>query len=155
MTTTLASFTVERVVPAPPARVFAAFADDTEKQAWFQGPPGFVSQAPRSFDFRVGGEEFNSVGMPGEPAHVFRARYYDIVVNERIVYTYEMYEGETRSSVSLATIRFEPEGDGTRLVIDESGVFFGNPEEAEGRRYGTGLLADAIVEHFSGARATA
>jgi uncharacterized protein YndB with AHSA1/START domain len=81
MTTTFGSFTVERVIPASPARVFAAFADDGEKRAWFTGPDGFVTKAPRSFDFRVGGEEFNSVGPVDGPAHVFRARYHDIVAH--------------------------------------------------------------------------
>jgi uncharacterized protein YndB with AHSA1/START domain len=155
MNTTFGSFTVERTVPAAPARVFAAFADDSEKQAWFQGPPGFVSKAPRTFDFRIGGEEFNAVGLPDGPAHVFRARYYDIVPNERIVYTYEMYDGDTRSSVSLATIELGADADGTRLVITESGVFFGDPAEAESRREGTEFLADAIVTHFAGAVASA
>lgn len=149
MTTTFGSFTVERLVPASPARVFACFADDAEKRAWFQGPPGFVERAPRSFDFRVGGEEFNSVGAPNGAAHVFRARYYDIVENQRIVYAYEMYEDEERSSVSLATIELNAEGDATRFVITESGVFFGDPAEAEGRREGTEILADAIAAHLS------
>lgn len=149
MTTTHGSFTVERTMPASPARVFACFADDTEKRAWFQGPPGFVEKAPRSFDFRVGGEEFNSVGPADGDAHVFRARYYDIVENERIVYTYEMYAGDARSSVSLATIELAPAGDGTRLTITEAGVFFGDPEEAEWRRDGTEQLADAIVAHLA------
>jgi len=150
MPTTHGSFTVERTVPALPARVFACFADDTEKRAWFTGPDGFVEKAPRSFDFRVGGDEFNSVGAPDGPAHVFRAHYYDIVENERIVYAYEMYEDETRSSVSVATIELEPAGDATKLTITESGVFFGDPAEADGRRHGTELLANVIVAYVAG-----
>lgn len=150
MPTTHGSFTVERTVPAPPARVFACFADDTEKRAWFTGPDGFVEKAPRSFDFRVGGDEFNSVGAIDGPAHVFRAHYYDIVENERIVYAYEMYEDEVRSSVSVATIELEPVGDATKLTITESGVFFGDPAEADGRRHGTELLANVIVAYLAG-----
>lgn len=149
MTTTHGSFTVERLLPASPARVFACFADDGEKRAWFQGPPGFVEKAPRSFDFRVGGEEFNAVGPADGDAHVFRARYYDIVDDERIVYAYEMYAGDARSSVSLATIELAPEGQGTRLTITESGVFFGDPAEAGWRQDGTEQLADAIVAHLA------
>jgi uncharacterized protein YndB with AHSA1/START domain len=150
MTTTHGSSTVERTVPASPERVFACFADDAEKRAWFTGPDGFVEKAPRSFDFRVGGDEFNSVGAPDGPAHVFRAHYYDIVENERIVYAYEMYEGETRSSVSIATIELEPVDGGTRFTITESGVFFGDPLEADGRRHGTELLANVIVAYLTG-----
>jgi uncharacterized protein YndB with AHSA1/START domain len=150
MTTTHGSFTVERTVPASPARVFACFADDAEKRAWFSGPAGFVEKAPRTFDFRVGGDEFNSVGAVDGPAHVFRAHYHDIVENERIVYTYEMYEDDVRSSVSLATIELAPVAEGTRFTITESGVFFGDPAEADGRRHGTELLANVIVAYLTG-----
>ncbi|AYG02863.1 SRPBCC domain-containing protein [Gryllotalpicola protaetiae] len=150
MPTTFGSFAIERTVPASPARVFACFADDTEKRAWFTGPDGFVEKAPRTFDFRVGGDEFNSVGTPDGPAHVFRAHYYDIVENERIVYAYEMYDGETRSSVSVATIEIAPVGDETKLTITESGVFFGDPAEADGRRHGTILLVNVIVAYLAG-----
>lgn len=75
-------------------------------------------------DFRVGGKEVNA-GCPSDgQMHFFNAVYQDIVPDERIVYTYELLFGETRVSVSLATIEFVAESGGTRLVMTEQGAFF-------------------------------
>jgi uncharacterized protein YndB with AHSA1/START domain len=38
---------------------------------------------------------------------------------QRIVYTYDMRVDQTRLSVSLVTVEFKPQGDGTRLVFTE------------------------------------
>jgi uncharacterized protein YndB with AHSA1/START domain len=35
-----ATFTIDRYVAHPPARVFAAFADETAEARWFVGPTG-------------------------------------------------------------------------------------------------------------------
>ena len=40
--------------------------------------------------------------------HRFDSLYYDIVPDERIVYSYEMHLDDKRISVSLATIEFAP-----------------------------------------------
>jgi uncharacterized protein YndB with AHSA1/START domain len=50
-------FTVERRYKAAPARVFAAFATEEGKQAWFSGPNDDWDLLDRAFDFRVGGKE--------------------------------------------------------------------------------------------------
>jgi uncharacterized protein YndB with AHSA1/START domain len=50
------TFTLERVYPAPPARVFAAWADPGAKAQWFGGQDF-------SLDFRVGGTETNAGGQ--------------------------------------------------------------------------------------------
>ena len=63
--------------------------------------------------------ETSSGGPTGGPVHKFICLYQDIVENERIVYTYVMYVNDTRISVSLASIEFEPVATGTRLVMTE------------------------------------
>ena len=52
--TTKATFVIDRVYPAKPARVFKAFSDEQSKAKWF-GPPTDWEQLERSFDFRVDG----------------------------------------------------------------------------------------------------
>src|SRR2546429_5172061 len=115
---THATFVIERSYPAAPGRVFAAWADPAAKKQWFGGP-----DTPHELDFRVGGRERNAGGPPGGPVYSYEARYADIVPDERIVHTYEMFLDDTRISVSVATVEFHPEGTGTRLVYTEHGAF--------------------------------
>jgi uncharacterized protein YndB with AHSA1/START domain len=142
-----ASFVLERNYDASPAEVFTAWADPAVKARWFAGPEDWEGEQ-HELDFRVGGQEFSSEGPRGGPVHSFRAVYWDIVPNERIVYTYEMLRDETRISVSLATVDLKPEGDGTRLVLTEHGAFFDGLEPAELRPQGTGSLLDALAHQL-------
>lgn len=138
-----ATFVIERSFAAPPARVFAAFADPTIKARWFQGPAEW-QKGPREFDFRIGGRERNSGGPKGGLVHSFNGIYQDIVANERIVYTYEMHLGDARISVSLATIEFKPEAGGTRLIFTEQGVFLDGYDDAGSRERGTHWLLSKL-----------
>jgi activator of Hsp90 ATPase-like protein len=51
------TFVIERDLPHPPARVFAAWAEPKAKAAWFSGPSGKWTPLEREMDFRVGGRE--------------------------------------------------------------------------------------------------
>jgi uncharacterized protein YndB with AHSA1/START domain len=140
---THATFVIERSYPAAPARVFRALCDPAAKSKWFVGP-GDWDVARYEIDFRVGGREINSGGRSGEPLHSFNAIYQDIVENHRIVYAYDMLVGDTRISVSLATIELKPDGSGTRLVFTEQGVFLDGWDDAAGRERGTSDLLEAL-----------
>jgi uncharacterized protein YndB with AHSA1/START domain len=141
---THATFAIERTYPAAPARVFHALSDKAAKSKWFVGPDEW-SAGKYELDFRVGGREVNSGGPKGGEIHTFDAVYLDIVENERIIYAYEMFLGDTRISVSLATIELTGEGEGTRLRFTEQGAFLDEwADHAAGREEGTRLLLDAL-----------
>jgi uncharacterized protein YndB with AHSA1/START domain len=139
---THATFAVERSYAATPARVFAAWADPTAKARWFGG-----SDWEHELDFRVDGRETSRGTMDGT-AYTFSARYQDIVPDERIVYAYDMHMGETRISVSLATVELKPDGDGTTLVFTEQGAFLDGLDDPEQRKDGTGSLLDALAKEL-------
>jgi uncharacterized protein YndB with AHSA1/START domain len=141
---THATFAIERTYPATPARVFHALSDKAAKSKWFVGPDEW--QAVRyELDFRVGGREVNSGGSKGGEVHTFKAVYLDIAKNQRIVYAYEMFVGDTRISVSLATMELMAEGQGTRLKFTEQGAFLDDwADHAADREEGTRLLLDAL-----------
>ncbi len=61
-TTTHATFVIERDLPHPPAKVFAAYADQNKKSKWFGGPAEWESK--HTMDFRIGGKEISSGGPP-------------------------------------------------------------------------------------------
>jgi uncharacterized protein YndB with AHSA1/START domain len=140
-----ATFVIERTYDAAPERVFNAFADHEAKGRWFVGPDDW-SQDDHEFDFRVGGRERLAGGPPEGPVHSFDALYWDIVPNERIVYTYDMHLDDRRMSVSLATIELEPAGSGTRLTFTEQGVFLDGLDDGTQREEGTRGLLDQLGE---------
>ncbi len=150
---THATFSIERHYDASPRRVYAAFADREIKTHWFAGPDDWGPHE-HEMDFRVGGTERSRSGPRGGPIHTFEARYYDIVLDERIVFAYDMYLDETRISVSLATVEFKPEGPngqnraGTRLVFTEQDVFLDGYDDAGSRERGTRELLEALDEEL-------
>ncbi|MBT2520937.1 SRPBCC family protein [Arthrobacter sp. ISL-28] len=146
---THASFTLSRTLNAPPSRVFEAFSDYASKKKWFGGPPEW-NQGESSLDFREGGSETDVGGPVGGFVSTMHAAYYDIVENERIVYTYEMLLDGERTSVSLCTVELEADGGGTLLTLTEQGAYFTGADEMAGRKEGTEGLLDALKAFVEG-----
>lgn len=146
-----ASFTIERCYDAPCAEVFAAWADPAAKARWFAGGDDWDVE-PHELDFRIGGREL-SRGAPkgGGAVHTYNAVYWDIVPDERIVYTYEMLLDERRISVSLVTVAFVSTGDATLLTLTEYGAFFDGLVHPVDREQGTGSLLDALERELRAA----
>jgi uncharacterized protein YndB with AHSA1/START domain len=149
-----ASFTIERRYEAPPVKVFAAWADPAAKARWFSGPEEWEVE-PHELDFRVGGREVSRGGPKGGPVHTYRAIYWDIVPNERIVYTYEMLMDETRTSVSVTTVELRPEGERTLLILTEHGAFLDGLDSAASRQQGSGSLLEALARALQDESGTA
>jgi len=142
---THATFTLERSYPAPPARVFAAWADPAAKARWFTPNPDFGHE----LDFRVGGREVATGAPEGGPAMTFESLYRDIVPDQRIVYTSTLTAGEDLMTVSLTTVEFSPAQDGTRLVLTEQGAFLDGREEPRWRERGTADQLEALAKELA------
>jgi uncharacterized protein YndB with AHSA1/START domain len=130
------SFSIERTYPARPEQVFAAWATIEAKAHWFGNEEGLDPVGEHTLDFRPGGHErfsgkFNGVLFD------FDATYYDIVDNERIVWSYDMLMDGRRISVSVATVTLEPVPGGTALAMTEQGAFLDGLDTNEQRREGT------------------
>lgn len=136
-------FVIERVYAAPPARVFAAWANPAFKRKWFGGPDEWT-RSPHLLDFKIGGRESVSGGPPGGTLHRYEAMIHDIVPDRRIVLVYDMYLDDVRISVSLATVDLTPSGAGTQLVYTEQGVFLDGYDDAGSRERGTRDLLDKL-----------
>lgn len=144
-----ATFVIKRSYPTTPARVFAAWASLDAKSIWMDDPD-FSSDGTKSeLDFRVGGHErFGGLSPDGTP-YRYDAVYYDIVPDHRIVYSYEMYTGENRMSVSLATVEIVPEQGGTKLTYTEQGAFLDGIDKPEAREEGTAWLLDNLGTYLA------
>lgn len=139
-----ATFTIERRFPAAPERVYHAYADPRAKARWFVGPEEWEA-SDHKLDFKVGGRESVSGGPSGGPVYFFNGLYQDIVPNERIVMSYEMYMDKVRISVSLGTTEFKPDGKGTKLVYTEQVVFLDGYDQCSAREEGTRALFDNLA----------
>lgn len=137
MTIHNATFVIERVLNASPARVFAAYRSLEAKSAWFKAPSD-VETLDRDFDFRTGGKERWHARWPSGMTTDFQATYHDIVEDQRIVLVYDMFHNTDMLSVSLLTVEFRDEGGRTRLIHTEQGAYLvGGEEAAKGREHGT------------------
>jgi uncharacterized protein YndB with AHSA1/START domain len=148
------TFSIERTYPAAPSRVFAAFASAEAKDTWADTgglEPAEGEAGIEEFDFRPGGRERFGHKWQGT-AYRYAGLYYDIVPDQRIVYSYEMYADGARISVSVATIEFAKTGDGTTLTWTEQGAY---PDGIDGlrasalRKEGTTEILDGLTQYLS------
>lgn len=107
---------LERLLAAPPERVFAACVDVEQLADWW-GPSGFTCPSIE-LDARPGGR-FRIVMQPpeGEVFHL-RGEFREVEPPSRLVYTFEWEEPDPDDRETLVTLTFRPDGDGTRLVLD-------------------------------------
>ena len=138
------TFVIVRSYDVPVAQVFRAWSDPELKARWFTGSAEALG-AGYELDFRVGGHEVNRGGPPGGPVFTYDSEYRDIVPEQRIVYTYEMFADENRLSVSVATVQFHNRGATTQLVLTEQGVFLDGYDTAAQREEGTRELLASLA----------
>jgi uncharacterized protein YndB with AHSA1/START domain len=143
-----ATFVLERTYPTTRERVFAAMATKEQKAKWFGG--GDNPDATWDFDFREGGHELQSGNftMPDGSTHhaTFDAYYLDIVENERVTWSYNMYADGQKLSSSLTVVELTAVPEGTKLTFTETGAFFDGHEKPELREQGSGWNLDALGE---------
>lgn len=141
------TFTIERIYPNAPERVFAAFADPAQKRQWFVEGEGWEIYE-YNLDQRIGGWERSSFSFQGGPRIRNDCLFCDVVPNQRLVFCYSMSMGEHPFSASLATITFEPTAKGTRLVYTEQGTYLDGGDQAGPREAGCRELFDKLALHL-------
>ena len=139
-----AIFNLERHYNAPVDRVWRALTDEAAKAKWFGGPPSLIELLERHMDVREGGRELSKGRFKSGVVSTYDATYYDVVRNERLVYSYVMHLNDKKISVSLATMQLSSEEGGTRLMVTEQGAFLDGYDDAGSREHGTAYLLDAL-----------
>jgi uncharacterized protein YndB with AHSA1/START domain len=135
----------ERLLPAPPDVVFAAWSDPDSLAVWMC--PGEMRGATVEVDFRVGGR-FRIAMHGAEQEFVQHGEYLEISPGKRLAFTWvsewvDEPERHTRVSVS-----FEPGGEGEtllRLVHEELPV----TETYDGHREGWASILEKLADHLA------
>jgi uncharacterized protein YndB with AHSA1/START domain len=138
-----ATFVIERRFEAPPSAVFHALVDKDAKAKWFGGGERYTV-IEREMDVRPGGHERLKGRWANGIVTTFDASYYDVVPDERLIYTYEMRLNDRKLSVSLATIVLAKTNNGTRLEITEQGAYLDGNDDGS-RERGTNYLMDRLA----------
>jgi len=87
--------------------------------------------------------------------YTYEAIYHDIVPDERIVSTYNMWMDGALISVSIATVDLKASGGGTALKYTEQGAFLDGLDQPSIREHGVRELYETLgnyLERERGAR---
>jgi uncharacterized protein YndB with AHSA1/START domain len=141
------TFSVERIYPSRPARVFAAFSNQATKRRWFAEGEGWEVDE-FTLDFRVGGHEISRFRFKGGSPMGNDTIYLDNVPDRRIVFAYTMIADGERISVSLASVEIAPAGNGARLVYTEQGAFFDGADKPALREAGSRELLEKLAQEL-------
>jgi uncharacterized protein YndB with AHSA1/START domain len=151
MTTQAESLTLrlERLIAAPPERVFAAWTQP-ELLAQWSSPPG-ISIEGGDLDLRVGGLWRVVMRAEGGSTREAFGTYREIVPAKRLVYTHAWHVGGGTTPETVLTVEFRAEGKGTRLVLTQTG--FESAESRDGHRIGWSSSIDNLENLFAEKRA--
>ncbi|ADG73774.1 Activator of Hsp90 ATPase 1 family protein [Cellulomonas flavigena DSM 20109] len=144
------TFVVERAFDVPVARVWQAFADPVQKHEWF-GTSDAWDTLEDTDDFRVGGTAVSEGEFHGGPLSRYVATYTDIVDEQRVVLTYDMWLDGVHISTSVATYELTADGpDRTSLRYTEQGTHLDGLDDPAGREQGMRGIFDTLAAYLAG-----
>jgi uncharacterized protein YndB with AHSA1/START domain len=132
-----------RVIRASVERVFQAWTDPVQLLAWWGPRPVKCSQA--EVDLHIGGRYRIVNALPDGTTVVIHGEFRVVEVPRKLVYTWRMEEtGES----SLVTVRFEPRGEHTEVVVVHEDIPWESVRESHENGW-RGCL-DGLERHFEG-----
>ncbi|WP_227357453.1 SRPBCC family protein [Haladaptatus salinisoli] len=148
-TTENRSITVNRVIEAPPERVYQAFVDPDELSQWLP-PTGFSAKVHHLEPEEGGTYRMTFTGETDELAEygsTFGGTYRELIPGERIVYTDQFETDDPEmAGVMTVTVTFKEVPVGTEITVCQEGIPKSIPpsDANEGWNDSLGNLAELV-----------
>jgi uncharacterized protein YndB with AHSA1/START domain len=137
---------VTRIFDAPRRLVFEAWIDAQHAAHWW-GPQGFVPVSCE-MDVRPGGAWRRAMRSPDGRLHVGRGIYREIVVPERLVFTYAWVDADGRPGhETLVSVIFAERAGKTELTLRQSG--FATATARDAHREGWTSCLERFAEYLA------
>lgn len=136
---------ITRIFDAPRELVFAAWTR-AEHQVHWMGPKDFMVPSC-DMDFRVGGTYRTCIVSPSGVEYWMRGVYREIVVPERLVFSFAWEEDGERGMENLVSLLFSEEGGKTKLEFLQTP--FQSLEERDGHNGGWSECFDRLAAYVT------
>ena len=139
---------LERVIDAPPEKLFRAWTEPDLLKQWFTPKPWTVSRA--ELELRAGGKNLVVMRSPEGQEFPNRGIYLEVATNKRLVWTDAYIDAWTPSEKPFMTaiITFDAQGTGTKYTarVLHWSVADRETHEKMGFHEGWGLATDQLQE---------
>ena len=118
---------LERVLDAPPERIFAAWTDPEVLRRWWAAQADWTC-ADASTDVRVGGHYRLSMRDSDGVIRSVAGEYIEVEPPRRLKYSWAWDahgQSEALGSVTVVTVEFVAEGSRTRVILEQRGFATG------------------------------
>jgi uncharacterized protein YndB with AHSA1/START domain len=112
---------LERVLDAPPERIYAAWTDPALLRRWWAAAPGWTTPEATT-DVRVGGAYRLSMRGTDGIVRTVVGEYLEVDPPRRLVYTWKWVSSEYPApddGVTVVSVDFIAEGTATRVVLEQ------------------------------------
>jgi len=138
----MAEVKVERLIAAPPERVYDAWLDPGHAGRWlFRTPEGILARC--EIDARVGGR-FRIDEKRGDDVAEHYGEYVALERPRRLAFDFWTSFSDERTRVTIA---IAPEGDGSRLTLTHEGVW---EDWQDKTRQGWTMILDGLAGALAG-----
>jgi len=129
------TLTFDEQFPVPVTRLFRAFTDPREREAW-SAPSESAEVRIDESDVRTGGTETLRCGARGELQFAGRIAYHRVEPETCIVYAEAMRQAADVMHAALVTVEFVGKGESSALRITDQVTSFVGEEGISGHRVG-------------------
>lgn len=135
---------MERIIDAPRARVFQAWAEPERVAKWFAPKP--LTLRVYEMDFRSGGTFKMAMVWPDGRTHEFGGTYVEVIAEEKIVWTGE-FPGDPKDNIRTQVL-FEDLGEKTKLKVRQTFAVVTDISRAptQGAKQGWTMTLDQLAE---------